>query len=45
MFFFLDNEITGRVLLKLDVNLLKSEIGITAFGKRIQIMDFIADLC
>ena len=43
--FFTDNEITGKVLLKLDVDLLKSEIGITAFGKRTRIMDSIADLC
>jgi hypothetical protein len=42
---FLDNEITGEVLLKLDVDLLKSEIGIMAFGKRTQIMKSIADLC
>ena len=42
--FFLDNEITGEVLLKLDVDLLKSEIGITAFGKRTKIMNSIADL-
>ena len=41
---FLDNEITGEVLLKLDVDLLKSEIGITAFGKRTHIMNSIADL-
>jgi SAM domain (Sterile alpha motif) len=43
--FLLDNEITGKVLLKLDVDLLKSEIGITAFGKRTQVMDSITDLC
>ena len=42
--FFLDNEITGDVLLKLDVDLLKSEIGIIAFGKRTKIMNSIADL-
>jgi SAM domain (Sterile alpha motif) len=41
---FIEQEITGDVLLDLDVNLLKSEIGIPAFGKRMRIANFIADL-
>jgi hypothetical protein len=39
-----EQEITGDVLLELDVNLLKSEIGIMAFGKRMRIANAIADL-
>lgn len=39
-----EQEITGDVLLDLDVNLLKSEIGIMAFGKRMRISNAIADL-
>jgi hypothetical protein len=39
-----DQEITGDVLLELDVNLLKSEIGIMAFGKRMRIANAITDL-
>ncbi|KAF8165856.1 hypothetical protein B0H34DRAFT_794189 [Crassisporium funariophilum] len=41
---FIEQEITGDVLLELDVNLLKSEIGIMAFGKRMRIANFITDL-
>ncbi|KAJ3511340.1 hypothetical protein NLJ89_g4157 [Agrocybe chaxingu] len=41
---FTEQEITGDVLLELDVNLLKSEIGIMAFGKRMRIANAIADL-
>ncbi|KAF8194933.1 hypothetical protein BJ912DRAFT_1085595 [Pholiota molesta] len=37
-------EITDDVLLELDVNLLKSEIGIMAFGKRMRIANAVADL-
>ncbi|KAH9987791.1 hypothetical protein BJV77DRAFT_1024192 [Russula vinacea] len=37
-------EITGDVLLELDLAILKSEIGITAYGKRIRIANAIADL-
>jgi hypothetical protein len=39
-----EQEITGDVLLDLDVNLLKSEIGILAFGKRMRIANAIAEL-
>lgn len=39
-----EQEITGDVLLELDANLLKSEIGIMAFGKRVRIANAIADL-
>ena len=39
-----EQEITGDVLLDLDVNLLKSEIGIPAFGKRMRIANAITDL-
>ena len=39
-----EQEISGDVLLELDVNLLKSEIGITAFGKRMRIANAITDL-
>jgi hypothetical protein len=39
-----EQEITGDVLLELDINLLKSEIGIMAFGKRMRIANAIADL-
>ncbi|KAG6334334.1 hypothetical protein ID866_4758 [Astraeus odoratus] len=41
---FVEQEITGDVLLELDVNLLKAEIGITAFGKRMRIANAIAEL-
>lgn len=41
---FIEQEITGDVLLELDANLLKSEIGIMAFGKRVRIANAIADL-
>jgi hypothetical protein len=39
-----EQEITGDVLLDLDVNLLKTEIGIMAFGKRMRIANAIVDL-
>ena len=39
-----EQEITGDVLLDLDVNLLKTEIGIMAFGKRMRIANAITDL-
>lgn len=42
--YIIEQEITGDVLLELDVNLLKSEIGIMAFGKRMRIANAIADL-
>ncbi|KZV67293.1 hypothetical protein PENSPDRAFT_654221 [Peniophora sp. CONT] len=41
---FIEQEITGDVLLDLDVNLLKAEIGIVAFGKRMRIANAISDL-
>ncbi|KAJ4464132.1 sterile alpha motif/pointed domain-containing protein, partial [Lentinula edodes] len=41
---FTEQEITGDVLLELDVNLLKNEIGIMAFGKRVHIANAIAEL-
>ncbi|KAJ3862371.1 hypothetical protein EV359DRAFT_45309 [Lentinula novae-zelandiae] len=41
---FTEQEITGDVLLELDVNLLKNEIGIMAFGKRVRIANAIAEL-
>lgn len=41
---FLEQEITGDVLLELDVNVLKTEIGIPAFGKRMRIANAIAEL-
>ncbi|KAF9458484.1 hypothetical protein BDZ94DRAFT_1226253 [Collybia nuda] len=41
---FIEQEITGDVLLELDVNLLKTEIGIMAFGKRVRIANAITDL-
>lgn len=41
---FTEQEITGDVLLELDVNLLKNEIGIPAFGKRMRIANAILDL-
>lgn len=41
---FIEQEITGDVLLELDANLLKSEIGIMAFGKRVRIANAIAEL-
>jgi len=39
-----EQEITGDVLLELDVTLLKTEIGILAFGKRMRIANAITDL-
>ena len=39
-----EQEITGDVLLELDVNVLKTEIGILAFGKRMRIANAIAEL-
>lgn len=41
---FSEQEITGDVLLDLDVNVLKSEIGIMAYGKRMRIANAIAEL-
>ncbi|KAF5387907.1 hypothetical protein D9615_000812 [Tricholomella constricta] len=41
---FTEQEITGDVLVELDVNLLKTEIGIMAFGKRMRIANAITDL-
>ncbi|KAF6761909.1 hypothetical protein DFP72DRAFT_877407, partial [Ephemerocybe angulata] len=41
---FTEQEITGDVLLELDVNVLKSEIGILAFGKRMRIANAIQEL-
>ncbi|KZT70289.1 hypothetical protein DAEQUDRAFT_810744 [Daedalea quercina L-15889] len=41
---FIEQEITGDVLLELDANVLKTEIGIVAFGKRARIVNAIADL-
>ncbi|KAF7984746.1 hypothetical protein HWV62_11697 [Athelia sp. TMB] len=41
---FIEQEITGDVLLDLDVNMLKTEIGIPAFGKRMRIANAITDL-
>ncbi|KAH7912938.1 hypothetical protein BJ138DRAFT_1134406 [Hygrophoropsis aurantiaca] len=41
---FTEQEITGDVLLELDINLLKAEIGIVAFGKRMRIANAIAEL-
>ncbi|CAL1699992.1 unnamed protein product [Somion occarium] len=37
-------EITGDVLLELDQNILKNEIGVLAFGKRVRIINAIAEL-
>ena len=42
--FFLEQEITGDVLLELDANVLKTEIGITQYGKRVRIANAIAEL-
>lgn len=41
---FIEQEITGDVLVDLDVQLLKSEIGIMAFGKRVRIANAITEL-
>lgn len=41
---FIEHEITGDVLLELDVNLLKTEIGVMAFGNRTRIANAITDL-
>ncbi|KAI0371457.1 hypothetical protein BV20DRAFT_1120507 [Pilatotrama ljubarskyi] len=41
---FAEQEITGDVLLELDANVLKSEIGIAAFGKRVRIVNAISEL-
>lgn len=40
----IEQEITGDVLLELDINLLKAEIGIVAFGKRMRIANAISEL-
>ena len=41
---FVEHEITGDVLLELDVSILKEEMGITAFGKRMRIANAIVEL-
>ena len=41
---FSEQDITGDVLLELDLDLLKTEIGILAFGKRKRIVNAIAEL-
>ncbi|GJE87501.1 hypothetical protein PsYK624_035840 [Phanerochaete sordida] len=41
---FIEQEITGDVLLELDANTLKVELGIQAFGKRVRIVNAIAEL-
>ncbi|CDO77198.1 hypothetical protein BN946_scf184747.g11 [Trametes cinnabarina] len=41
---FIEQEITGDVLLELDANVLKTEIGIAAFGKRARIVNAISEL-
>lgn len=41
---FSEQEITGDVLLEIDVNVLKTEIGIVAYGKRVRIANAIAEL-
>jgi len=41
---FIEQEITGDVLLELDAGVLKSEIGIVAYGKRIRIANAIVEL-
>jgi hypothetical protein len=41
---FVEQEITGDVLLELDAALLKSELGIMAFGKRVRIANAISEL-
>lgn len=44
IFHFAEQDITGDVLLELDLDLLKTEIGITAFGKRKRIANAIKEL-
>lgn len=44
LFTIKEHEITGDVLLDLDVNLLKTELEIVAFGKRMRIANAIAEL-
>ncbi|KAH9854887.1 hypothetical protein C2E23DRAFT_816005 [Lenzites betulinus] len=41
---FTEQEITGDVLLELDANILKTELGIVAFGKRVRIVNAISEL-
>lgn len=41
---FIEQEISGDVLLELNQDILKNEIGVTAFGKRVRIMNFITEL-
>ncbi|KZT29493.1 hypothetical protein NEOLEDRAFT_605321 [Neolentinus lepideus HHB14362 ss-1] len=41
---FIEQEITGDVLLELNVDLLKTEIGVVAFGKRVRIANAIQEL-
>ena len=43
-FCFVEQDITGDVLLELDLDLLKTEIGIVAFGKRKRIANAISEL-
>ena len=40
----IEHEISGDVLLELDVSILKEEMGITAFGKRMRIANAIVEL-
>lgn len=44
IFCFAEQDITGDVLLELDLELLKTEIGIVAFGKRKRIANAITEL-
>ncbi|KAK7433817.1 hypothetical protein VKT23_020533 [Stygiomarasmius scandens] len=41
---FAEQEISGDVLTDIDVNILKNEIGVTTFGKRIRVANAIAEL-
>ena len=41
---FIEQEISGDVLLELNQDVLKNEIGVTAFGKRVKIMNFINEI-
>ncbi|KIY43160.1 hypothetical protein FISHEDRAFT_62927 [Fistulina hepatica ATCC 64428] len=41
---FIEQEITGDVLIELDTQILKDEIGIMAFGKRVRIANAVAEL-
>jgi hypothetical protein len=44
MCWFIEHEITGDVLLELDISILKEELEITAFGKRMRIANAIVEL-